>query len=262
MGARSISALFAALVLAVIVAACRGQSSGVTEMQGEERKDVWATIHRDVAGWVVHPVNVHGPDVHLDDVDMSKVPGDGSPDAHLVVHGSVHGGTFAVDEAYRVLPGGTWSPDHVFIQLENDVPTRLNLAASVEVPAIDVSRVETDWIDHRWLADRIHHRGAVLAGLFFGQAGEGIERFEATAVFVPLPDRLTSCPRRARDCPAGTVPAYQRDVDRCLVFTRCVVPTTCPAQPPPCAAGYVLRSWRAPPHACPDYACDASFLPE
>lgn len=257
MGAR-----IAAIALAVALGACHGRSSGVTELQSEERKEVWAIIHKDVAGWVVHAVNVHAPDVHMDDVDMSKVPEAGEPDAPLVVHGTLRSGIFDLDEAYRVLPGGNWSRDDVFLRLEQAVPVRLNLDTPVEVPSIDLSRVENDAIDRKWLDDRIHERGAVLAGSFFGQAGEGIERFVATAVFVPLPDRQTSCEHRVRRCRAGMVPAYERDVDRCPVFTQCVVPRPCPAQPPQCAAGYVLRSWRAPPHACPDWACDASFLPE
>lgn len=264
MRARGIAFLGSAFVLAGVVAACHSSSSpGSAEMQSEAPSpETWATIHRGITGWVVHPVDLHTAEAHVEDVDTSAVPEAGPPDAQLLVHGVVRGSVFSVDEACRALPGGSWSPDDVFIRLENHIPVRLNLRTAVEVPALDLSEVDTGLIDHKWLENRIHEQGAVLAGRFIGQPGRRIERFEASAVFVPLPDRTTSCEHRVLRCPAGTVATYARDLDRCLVPRRCIAPTACPSQLPTCAAGYVLRSWRAPPHACPDYACDASFLPE
>jgi len=216
MRARRVSAVVAAVFVACAVDACHAKPSGVTEMQGEPPKETWATIHRDVSGWVVHPVDVHGADVHVQDVDTTAVAEAGPPDAQLVLRGTVRGPVFAADAAFRALPGGSWSPDDVFVRLENDLLVEPNLGVAVE----------------------------------------------ASAVFVPLPDRLKSCPRAVRSCPRGTVPAYVRDVDRCLVLRKCIAPSPCTVLPAPCASGYLLRSWRSPPHACPDYACDAAFLPE
>jgi hypothetical protein len=262
MGARRL-ALFVAAVASIVVGACHREPLGVTEKQAEPPEATWATLRPDASGWTVHAVNRHEPETHVDGIDMGAIPDVATSDGQLLVHGGLRGSVFVVDAAYRALSSTVPMPDEVFVQLGEGVPSVLNVAVTVTVPRVDLSRAEPPGIDRAWLENRVHERGAVLAGHFVGEPGDrGILRFEATQVYVPLPDRAASCARRVTHCPRGKVPAYERDTDRCLVFRRCVVPSGCPAAPPSCDPGFALRSWPSPPYACRSYACDPAFLPE
>jgi hypothetical protein len=250
-----------AMVLAAILAdACKRSPAGVTELQPRE---LWAIARRDVHGWTLHALNEHAGDAHVDDLDTSAVPATDADDDPLVVHGAVRDSVLVVDAAFRGIPGAKWSQEDAFVQLKDGVAYELNLEASTEVPTLDLSRVENDATDRAWLENRVHRRGALLAGQFMGEpGGRGVLGFQANEVFVPLPDRARECSRPVRFCPRGMVRAYSRDVDRCLVPDGCVVPAHCANGPPACTSGFVLRTWRSAPHGCREYACDPSFLPE
>jgi hypothetical protein len=253
----------AAPMLAMVVAAnladsCKERATGVTESQPEQQ---WAVARRDAHGWSLHALNAHAADVHVDDLDTTALPSAGLDDASLVVHGTLRSAVFEVDAAYRGIPDATWSQDDVFVQMKDTSATQLNLDISTEVPALDLARVESNWLDHAWLENRIRTRGAVLAGQFVGEpGGRGILGFQVDEVFVSLPDRARECPKPVRFCPRGMIRAYTRDVDRCLVPDGCVEANDCASAPPACPSGLVLRTWRSAPHGCREYVCDPSFL--
>ncbi|HEX8795166.1 MAG TPA: hypothetical protein VF765_29665 [Polyangiaceae bacterium] len=252
--------LLAMMVAAILAEGCKERAAGVTESQPEVQQQ-WAVVRRNAHGWTLHTLNTHAADLRVDDLDTTAVPSVEPDDAALVVHGTLRDAVFEVDAAFRGVPGAMWSQDDVFVQLKDTVATQLNLDASTEVPALDLSRVESDWLDHAWLENRVHARGAVLAGQFIGEpGGRGVLGFQANEVFVPLPDRARECPRAARFCPRGMVRAYRRDVDRCLVPDGCVEAANCASEPPACPSGFVLRTWRSAPHGCREYVCDPSFL--
>lgn len=250
------------LLAAILGQGCKG-SAGVTELQSGEPRTLWALAHRDVHGWSLHALNTHAPDVHVDDLDTGAVPAAAPADDPLVVHGVVRDAVFEVDAVFRGIPGATWTQDEVFVRMKDRLASQLNLDVSTEVRALDLSRVENDAMDHAWLEDRVHARGAVLAGQFMGEpGGRGVLGFRVDEVFVPMPDRTKECPRPVRFCPRGTARAYSRDADRCLVPGGCVVPSACGGTAPDCPSGFALRTWRSAPHGCRAYVCDPSFLPE
>lgn len=256
--------LLPAIALAAILAdACKQSAPGLTELQPEDAQPLWALARRDVHGWSLHALNAHAADSPVDDLDMSAIPAAAADDEPLLVHGTMRDAVFQVDAAYRGIPGAQWSREDVFVRLKDGVASQLNLDSSTDVPSLDLSRVEADTIDHVWLENRVHTRGAVLAGQFMGEpGGRGVLGFRVNEVFVPLPDRAKECPRPVRFCPRGLARAYRRDADRCLLPDNCVVPNRCANAPPTCPSGFVLRTWRSAPHGCREYVCDPAFLPD
>jgi hypothetical protein len=276
----------------VALAACHGEekrTGGVAVMQAPESPDattaeVWVALARDPApcpaapdcGWLLHPLNLHEDDVHFDGIDLSAAGlGEGdraavldAPDGAVVLEGVEQGSTFVVRRAFRALPVDGAPAVEEFVQVEQGPDTKrvvqLNVGLDVTMPAVDLSAAEVPHLDHAWLASRVFERGAILGGTFTGvPGGRGIARFEATRVFVPLPDRVAACPSpTARPCPPWAVESSARDADRCAVRLGCRVPTRCFVPPPDCTPGYTLRTWRASTGACPDFACDPTFLPE
>lgn len=294
---RALPLLSASAMVAVV--ACHGDgrpAGGVAAMQAVDSEggtaEVWVSAARDPApcpapdcGWLLHLVNLHAADVHVDALDLSVAGLDeadratvlDAPDGALVLAGEQQGPAFVVRRAFRALPVEGAPAEEAFVQLvqrpdarcatpacEPSHAVQLNVGLDVPLPALDLSPAEVPHLDHAWLASRVFERGAVLAGTFTGvPGGRGIARFEATQVFVPLPDRIAPCPApRARRCPRGTVETRARDADRCLVSLACQAPSRCIASPPDCAPGYALRTWRARTGACADFACDPGFLPE
>lgn len=257
------SQLLLMVAAAVLAGGCKRDPGGVTELQSSEAQPLWALARRNVHGWTLHALNGHAADVQVDDLDTSGIPAataDGDP---LVVHGVPRASVLVVDGAFRGIPGASWSEDDIFVRIKDGVATQLNVEASTGVPTLDLSRVEVDGIDWRWLENRVRERGAVLAGEFMGEpGGRGVLGFRANQAFVPLPDRARECPRPVRSCPRGLARAYTRDADRCLLPEGCVVPSACGGAPPACPSGFQLRTWRSAAHGCREYACDPSFLPE
>ena len=61
-------------------------------------------------------------------------------------------------------------------------------------------------------------------------------------------------------CPPATMPAYERDAERCLAFDVCTSYDDCPVvAPPKCAEGYTLASLRANDMTCAAFACDPTL---
>jgi hypothetical protein len=286
---------------AVSLAACRGgerasSTRGVTAMQAptdDTTAEVWVALLRPAGpcpgpsgcGWLLRPLNEHGDDVPVGGIDLGVAALDeadrasvlNAPNEAVVLEGTLEGDAFVVRRAYRALPIEATPAQEVYIQVVQQPATRcpsgvcepshaveLNVALDVPLPALDLSSAEVPGLDHAWLSSRVFERGAVLSGTFTGvPGGRGIARFVASEVFVPLPDRIAPCPTpAARRCREGTIEAYTRDADRCLLDAGCLTPSRCTARPPDCAPGYVARTWRSPPGACPEYACDPAFLPE
>lgn len=142
--------------------------------------------------------------------------------------------------------------------------TKLNSTSATLAHDVDVAHAAKPLVDRDWLTDRVVNKGALVAGAIVDGAKVGVSRekvVDAAQVFVKLPDVTQSCPRFVpAQCPAGRVPAFQRNVNRCITPAGCVVPGACAAFVPSCADGYSLVSWQGGLHACQQYACDPGFL--
>jgi hypothetical protein len=300
----------ACATVVVVLEACRDDhhpppTRGVTEMQAETPDgapaEVWVAPERDKrpcpapvdlttgapdCGWLLHVVNEHGTDAHVDRIDLDVAGLDeadraavlDAPEGTIILQGTAEGSAFVVRRAFRALPIEMTPAEEVFLQIRRRLdiqcatPTcseasravELNVGLEVPLPALDLSPAEVPLLDHTWLTAQVRERGAVLSGTFTGVPGErGIARFVANQVYVPLPDRLAPCPApEGRQCGRGEVEVYTRDADRCILSLGCASPSQCTGRLPDCSPGYVLRTWRGSAGACPEFACDPAFLPE
>jgi hypothetical protein len=294
------------IVAGLAVASCKDSEHrppGMAEMQTPSpgpaprdlgNREVWVTVRRDLApcsttprcGWFARSVNEHDPGTHVDGIDLTRAgiaPGTpeagvlDAPDGEVVIRGTRSPeGIFVATGVWRGLPGNTWFPGDVFVQIDpagatacaggpcgHEQTRELNIGIDITVPTVDFARATDPGVDAAWLEDRVYRRGAVVSGRFImGEQARGVSKLQASEVFVPLPDRVGPCPESAMSCEPGTVAGYQRNPDRCLVAGECVTVHECPGNPPSCARGYVSRTWLSTRNACPAFACDPWFLPQ
>jgi hypothetical protein len=254
-------------------------------------------------GYILARLNTPGAVYHVRSLDFSSAGfGAGTiraieeaPPGELVLYGSIgdtiagmEADTFVVVSAYRGMPGIPVPPDGSFYVVQdreppieclvapcdNEIAHQVETDERVAFTTVSVARASAVYVDQSWLADRVRHHGAVVAGNFRAGAREpdGLEKvLDVGQVFVELPDRGGPCLSPYILCAEPTQPVYTRDVDRCLVFQSCVEQHACPPalprghghrRPPPrCAEGYTLSRWPAA-GTCVDYACDPAFLAE
>jgi hypothetical protein len=220
----------------------------------------------------------------LEDADVEKVRE--APAEELVLRGklgpkeSAHGTRpFIVSEAYRGLPGVTPVAGEIFYQAQdrkpaiscftapcpNEVATKLNSTAKTYFSGYAVKRAAAAFVNQEWLIERIEHHGAVVAAsIVDGQvfAGGPEQVLDASQVYLPIADSRGPCPVfKLAACAEGQVWTYTRSVDGCVLPDKCVADGQCTeAEPPQCADGYQLSSWRVDGAQCTDYACDPTFL--
>ena len=187
---------------------------------------------------------------------------------------------FVVLEAFRGMPSVTPREGAAFYMVHprkppiacfvapcpNEIAALLNTSAEVGFDRVAVDLAALPWVDRGWLASRVEAHGAIVAGTFEKGAlfpGGYEDVLQATQVFVRLPERVGPCPTvPAWLCTDGSVAAFERTDDRCVVQVGCVRPGVCPLFAPACASGYTLTSWTAPPNGCPAFACDPTFIVE
>ncbi len=163
---------------------------------------------------------------------------------------------FIAFEAWRGLPDVPVTPNDRYFAVEtiNDVPFAdvLNLPVKQPVAGVAVD-FAPPFVDRGWLTSRVMTRGAVVLGHVAGMT------LEAAQVYLRLPELKGPCPMYRILCGDRTA-TYERDDNRCLLPTGCVVRTACPLVIPACQRGYRLVDWATLPHGCPEYACDPEFI--
>lgn len=183
---------------------------------------------------------------------------------------------FIVKTAYRGMPGATWSNSDTFYSVKDldlrciTAPcpslqaTRLHTTQKTNFSDLDIELALGTRVDGNWLANRVINGGALVVGIIMDGArvGTGTEKvLLGSQVFVKLPDQTKSCPRiSAPFCAPGKLPVWTRDADRCTVSAGCGGGGACAAVVPTCDEFYELVSWTGGPFACPQYACEPSFL--
>ncbi|MFO0601178.1 MAG: DUF6748 domain-containing protein [Myxococcaceae bacterium] len=184
---------------------------------------------------------------------------------------------FVVSSAWRGLPGVTFTEgkdsffraSNVSIQcITAPCPSmkasKLHSTSTTLFHDLTVERASKPFVDQNWLVSRITDRDALVAGVVRdgAQVGAGVEKvLDATQVFLKIPDALGPCGRPALPlCASPRVNTFVRDTNRCTFAGSCVKPGVCAQFVPACAEGYSLQQWTGGPNACPQYACDPSFL--
>jgi len=215
----------------------------------------------------------------LDDDSIARVQA--APAEELVLRGKLgpaewnyNTRTFLVYEAYRGMPGMRPVSGEAFYKVQdrdpqircfmapcpNLVALTLNTSTQTIFDSTDVMRASAPHVDQNWLAERLHGRNAIAAGvirdgtLFPG----GYEKvLDASQVYVRLPERIGPCPMMPiPNCDPLTA-TFTRSADRCLVFDACADHSNCPSlQPAICAEGYELQGWPTNTVACIAFACD------
>lgn len=209
-----------------------------------------------------------------------------APPEELVLRGmlgpveQVHGTrAFLVSEAYLGMPGMAPAADDVFYQAKdrsptisclaapcpNEVATKLNSTAKTYFSGYSVARAAAPFVDQDWLVERVNHHGAVVAAkVVAGQAyPAGAEQvLDAGQVYLRADAVKGPCPMfKLAACPKGQVRTYTRNQDLCLLPGACVADGGCPSlQPPHCAAGYDVASWRIDAPSCVHLSCDPGFV--
>jgi hypothetical protein len=159
----------------------------------------------------------------------------------------------ATDKFYGVFPSkiGCTSQPCAYLQT-----TRLNrttghtMATDVSVEGARAFGVDSDWLLNRTLSGRTVVAGRVVRA-------QGHITVEAHQIFVALPDQVVPCAEEAPVCSGPTIPAWERDSNRCLVSVGCTPPGVCARLEFECEAGYSQVSWV---NVCPRFACEPSFL--
>jgi hypothetical protein len=145
----------------------------------------------------------------------------------------------------------------------NEIATLVDTCTRYAVDGVDVAPAARPFVDRTWLASRVTgHQAVVTASWVEGDHFPGgyARLLRTSQVYVRLPDRVGPCPAApVTKCPEGTIAAYQRTADRCVIQVACVRPAFCPMYVPACADGYTLASWTSE-SGCPQYACDPTFV--
>ena len=144
----------------------------------------------------------------------------------------------------------------------NEIATRVNTGATYAFDGVDVAPAARPFVDTAWLASRVTEHGALIAASWVqGEHFPGgyAQVLRARQVYVHLPDRVGPCPAApVTRCEEGTIAAYRRSEDRCVIQVACVKPAICPMYLPACADGYTLASWTGE-SGCAQFACDPLF---
>jgi hypothetical protein len=256
------------------------------------RADVRTCSSALCGGYFLQAVNRQGPERYATALDFTETglstdviadlqkapPGELVLRGHFEAQGPrARSQPFIVLDVYRGMPGVTASDASVFYQVHarkpaiqcvvapcpNEIASRLNTTTEEAFDRADVGPAALPWVDREWLTASVYSEGAVVAGtLSQGDLLPGgyEEVLLAGQVFIHLPARTSPCPvKPGLLCSEGSVPAYERTPDRCLVQIACVTPGICPLIVPECAAGYTRISWPAAPNGCQTFACDPSF---
>lgn len=202
----------------------------------------------------------------------------GAPDFEVVLVGRLgplerrfNTRTLKVLGAYRGMPGKTFLPTDKFYRVfpskigcTSDPcaylqTTRLNrttghtMATDVSVEGARAFGVESDWLLNRTLSGRTVVAGRVVRA-------DGRVTVEAHQLFIALPDQAVPCAEVEQPvCTGLTIPAWERDSNRCLTPVECTPPGACARLEFECEAGYAQVSWM---NVCPRHACEPSFLSE
>lgn len=179
--------------------------------------------------------------------------------------------TLKVAGAFRGMPGKTSLPDDKFYRVFPSrvacsgepcaylQTTRLNRTTG-HVMATDVSieAARAYGVDSNWLLSRTLYGQTVVAGRVV--RANGHVTVEARQVFVSLPERAVPCAAvETPACEGLTIPAYERDSNRCLNAVGCTPMGVCARLEFECEPGYSQVSWM---NVCPRHACEPSFLAE
>jgi hypothetical protein len=202
----------------------------------------------------------------------------GAPDFEVVLLGRLgplerrfNTRTLKVLAAYRGMPGKTFLPTDKFYGVFPSKiacvttpcaylqTTRLNrttghtMATDVSVEGARAFGVDSEWLLNRTLSGRTVVAGRVVRA-------NGHITVEAHQLFIALPDQTAACPEFDEPmCSGATIPAWERDSNRCLSPVGCTPPGVCARLEFECEPGYSQVSWM---NVCPRFACEPSFLSE
>lgn len=231
------------------------------------------------------PIYVQGLDftqAALSSDDQAKVTG--APDDELLLFGKLSAKdrnglrNLVVLDAFRGLPGRTTGKvSAIFTVRDNGTRCiqapcmslsthKLNsTAADKKFSTLSVASAAYGFVDQAWLTHRVMDGGAIVMGsITTGEhlAGGDEKVFDATQVFLHLPERSGPCPAlMPMNCAAsGQENVYTRNADRCEVPAGCATPGPCAMMMPACPDGYSLTGARGGSAACMVYACDPAWV--
>jgi hypothetical protein len=290
----------AALAIAPSTSGCADPQSETDDLSASSRSYVTLThdarkcMSPVCGGYWVKDVNrktaaqyVSGLDFSASGLDQAVVDVVlAAPPEELVLRGklgpveSAHNTrAFLVSEAYLGMPGMTPAAGEVFYQAKdrsptiscfaapcpNEAATKLNATAKTYFSGYSVARAAAVLVDQDWLIERINHDGAIVAAkIVDGQAfPAGKEQvLDASQVYLRADAVKGPCPAfKLAACPKGQVWTYTRDQDLCLHPDKCVLDAGCPSlQPPKCASGYDVASYRIDAPSCVHLSCDPGFV--
>lgn len=203
----------------------------------------------------------------------------GAPDLELVLLGRLgpkesrfDTRTFLVKQAFRGMPGKTFSPSDRFYGVfptkiacittpcASLQTTRLNRTTGHTMATdVDLSSALAPLANDQWLLSRALSGKTVIAGTIVRKNRH--VTVTASQVFVQLPDRSSACPEvEAPVCGSNRSARYTITPDRCIEPTgECGPILFCRAYVPACDAGYRQRSFQ---NGCTQYVCEPEFLEE
>jgi hypothetical protein len=252
-----------------VLVACSAAPGENAEQVGQASSTVTASSFVTVTaaargGFEVTSVNT-GVTSHVARIDYSKAglseetiaAVEALPTTELLLQGSATSSAFVVTTAFRGMPGITYGASATFYEAAGATAHALNESVTRAFDSVDVTAASKPFVSQSWLANEATTDGAIVAG----HVTEGAKVLTADQVFIALPYTGGPCVITSHVCPDATPAAtYTRDPNLCLDFAACVAPGVCALPVPACAAGYTLESWASGPRACPQYACDPSFI--
>jgi len=235
-----------------------------------QKKNVYYTIRKDYrkcatcGGWFLKQVNsADKKEIYVSALNYanSHIPtvNDTNSDQY-VVGGFLKKDQFNVMDLTRCLPTvgkkNLNQKYYIYHDGKHDYITELNTHKKVKVGGYleqfssNVSNIQKDWLENKIKTD------SVLLGAVQGKKN----LLEIESVFIRLPDPKKPCKALPLPkCTADHVPAFSRQVDRCLKFEGCVATGICTLSIPVCDIGYSLVSFNSKT-GCPKFHCDPEFL--
>ena len=239
-------------------------------------------VNRKTAAQYVSDLDFSISDLDEDAIEQVR----SAPPGELVIRGKLgkketqfNTRKFLVSEAYRGMPGVVPVAGETFYNAKdrspviscfaapcpNEAATKLNSTQKTYFDGYSAERALQPHVDEAWLIEQIEHHDAVVAAVFSdGQPhpGGAEKVLDASQVYVKVPANRRSCPAfKLAACPEGQVWTYTRDENLCQHPDKCVEDGNCPSlQPPHCADGYDIASWRVDSPACRTFSCDPSFV--
>jgi hypothetical protein len=253
--------------LSMIAACSSAPSDEASESQGAAVSSTTpalvtvATSSR--GGFTVTSVNTSATS-HVGTIDYSATGLDADttgalaalPATELVLEGTVRSGTFVATTAYRGMPGMTFDSSATFYEASGTTAHALNESTTRKFSSIDVTAASAPFVQQSWLSNEVA-KGALVAG----EVTQGARVLTAKQVFIALPFVGGPCVVTGHVCPDATpVNTFTRDANLCLDFAGCEAHGACSQIVPGCSTGYMLESWTYGPQACPQFACDPSFI--